>query len=373
MFDLTEDCIQNLLGRRLDKAMLTLETVRERNILVTGAGGSIGRALADAVACLKPKTLVLYESSEFALYKIEQELRQWVKGVRIVPVLGNLTHTEELVRLLGSFQIDKVYHAAAYKHVPMVERNPIAGLRNNLYATRNLVQACGLAGIKDMMMVSTDKAVRPTNVMGASKRLAEYVTLAAGYRVVRFGNVLGSSGSVLPLFCNQLHAGKPVTITDKDVTRYFMSVNEAVGLILQSELTGGKISVFDMGVQVRIEDMARTLAAMMNKKLKIRYVGLRPGEKMYEELTLGENLQDTDHPHIKNAVEDVPTQSRLDDLLYSLMLACEGRDLGRIRVLLQENVPDYVPSCGIMDDVWLEENVINVDLTDDFKDTEAAG
>jgi FlaA1/EpsC-like NDP-sugar epimerase len=359
---LTNEQVQELLGRTLD---LSVEDVRplieDQCVLVTGAGGSIGSALVLQLIALKPRTLVLYESSEFALYKIEQAVKKVVSATKIVPILGNLSSSWEMERLLKTYKVDRVYHAAAYKHVPMVERNPIAGIRNNVFGTRNLALAAHRAGVKDLVLVSTDKAVKPTNVMGATKKLAELCVLCldAPFRVVRFGNVLCSNGSVIPLFMEQIANGECMTVTHPDVTRYFMSVEEAVSLILQSSLVSeGRICVLDMGDQVSIYEMAERLAKMLgHDKYPVKFIGLRPGEKMYEELTLGSQLQPTNRRYIQVAQEQVHTASWVDEALKVLEHLVEARDVGGIRSALGSMVPDYSPACGILDDLWLEENV----------------
>ncbi len=366
---LSEIDIQELLGRNLDLQLSHMQPVIEgKSIMVTGAGGSIGSALVMQLIALKPRVLVLYESSEYALYRVMQRAVDATHGAatRLVPVLGHLGTLADVEPLLEAYRVQHVYHAAAYKHVPMVERNPVPGLRNNVFGTRVLVDAARSTGVPEMVLISTDKAVNPTNVMGASKRMAEYVVLSRPelvtqrYRVVRFGNVLGSTGSVVPLFMRQLSTTRKMTITHKDVTRYFMSIDEAVGLILQSSWTGADISVLDMGVQVRIEDLAHRLAKLMKiESYDIEYIGLRPGEKLYEELTLGEKLEPTSHPLIRAANEFVPTYELLSRYMRLLGSLCATRDIGGIRTLLGQAVPGYDPSCGIVDDLWLEENVFS--------------
>lgn len=364
MYEMIEpEMIQKLLGRQPDMNFLDVcPFVTGRTVMVTGAGGSIGSVLCRKLIEMKPKRLILYEMSEFALYQIDHSLQAFKNGCKVVPILGNLSSPAKLQRLLQILEVETIYHAAAYKHVPLVERNPVIGLENNVHSAKVLVDAARECGVKNLVLVSTDKAVNPTNVMGASKRLAEYVALcgAQPYKVVRFGNVLWSNGSVLPLFYSQLSSGKNVTITHAEVTRYFMSIGEAVDLILQSTALPHPICVLDMGVPVVIEEVATRLAELMGLKDKMRidYIGLRPGEKLHEELTLGECLQETTHPYIKSAVERTPSYEEVSAWLRELMILCNREDVGAIRLLLQKAVPGYEPSCGIVDAVWLQEHVV---------------
>ena len=331
--------------------------LRGASVFVTGAGGSIGSALSLQLIAQGVKTLILYDSSEYALYQVEQKARAFGSRVKIVAVLGDLSSVSDLKRLFRLFRVDLVYHAAAFKHVPMVERNVVAGVLNNVFGTCNLVQAAREAEILKLCLVSTDKAVRPASVMGATKWLAEQVTRSAGYRAVRFGNVLGSTGSVVPLFCSQLLNGGLVTVTHPEVSRYFMSVCEAVGLILQSECIGASVAVLDMGEEIRIAQLAQRLAGLLSIDLfEIQYVGLRPGEKLHEELTLGFNLHPSRHPMILTAREPM-MGPELNDALDELGLFCASHDVGAIREFLQRYVPEYRPACGIVDQLWLEENV----------------
>lgn len=363
--------IQQLLDRPTPQEVFDVGArLEDASVLVTGAGGSIGSALCRRVVRWKPRCLVAYDQSEYALYQVTQSLQDC--GVPVVPVLGDLKSVHLLQRVLTAFEVDQVFHAAAYKHVPLVEQNPIIGLRNNVWGTKHLIEACVLCQIESVLVVSTDKAVNPTNVMGASKRLAEYVTLTANpkYQIVRFGNVLWSSGSVLPLFYDQLTARQPLTITHPEVSRYFMSVEEATELMLQSIALSDSILVFDMGTPVLIESMARKMATLMEIEPEVRYVGLRPGEKLHEELTLGEALQNTQHPSIKAAREQLPSLPVLSRWLADLDRLCHQGDVAEIRQMLQQIVPGYAPSCGIVDNVWLQEYVVKAkyELEDCYAD-----
>lgn len=365
--------VQELLGRRPLEDVFDIEArIQGESVLVTGAGGSIGSALSKRLVQWRPRRLIAYEQSEYALYQIVQSLQTC--GVPVVPILGDLGSVTLLMKLMHTFEVTRVFHAAAYKHVPLVEQNPIAGIRNNVGGTKALIEAAKSVGVPHVLVVSTDKAVRPTNVMGAAKRLSEYVTLMPdkGYQVVRFGNVLGSSGSVLPLFYDQLQSRQPLTITHREVSRYFMSIEEAVELMLQSTALANSILVLDMGVPVSIEGMARRLATLMGIEApEVVYIGLRPGEKLHEELTLGDQLEQTEHPYIKAAIEEVPTPQELDCWLTELDRLCALGDIATIRSLLQEIVPGYRPSCGIVDCVWLQEFVVKArqDLDDCWEKT----
>ncbi|MGP5517771.1 polysaccharide biosynthesis protein [Psychrobacter celer] len=302
-------------------------------VLVTGAGGSIGSELCRQIIINKPKVLVLYELSEFALYSIHQELiarvtsKEIYQGIEVIAVIGNVTNEANLLRVLKRHQIQTVYHAAAYKHVPIVEHNPFEGAINNSKGTYHCARAAIEAKVETFVLISTDKAVRPTNVMGATKRLAELVCQALSQKnnpnnnhtlisMVRFGNVLGSSGSVVPVFTKQIAQGKPITVTHPDVTRYFMTIPEAANLVIQAGAMakGGEVFVLDMGEPVKIVDLARRMIHLSGHETKteanpdgdieITYTGLRPGEKLYEELIIGEdNVEDTDHPLIMQAME----------------------------------------------------------------------
>ena len=338
-----------LLGRaQLDGEMLTdAGHFTDRSVLVSGAGGSIGSELCRQILACKPARLVLYELSEPALYNIDMELRALADeaGVELVPVLGSVTDTRLVRKVLGSHQINVVLHAAAYKHVPMVEANPLAGLANNVLGTATLAREAQEAGVDRFILVSSDKAVRPTNVMGASKRLAELVVqdLAARsggtvFAMVRFGNVLGSSGSVVPLFQDQIARGGPVTLTHADVTRYFMTVQEAVRLVLQASTfaRGGEVFVLDMGAPVPIRKIARQLieasgysvrdADNPEGDIEIVTTGLRPGEKLHEELLIGEGFLTTAHEKIFTAREARLSEIEVASALRSLREAVAGAD-----------------------------------------------
>ena len=326
-----------------DEKLLQMN-IKDKCVLVTGAGGSIGSELCRQVIKNKPKCLVLYELSEFALYSIHQELTikqantPAYQDIKIIAVIGNVTNESNLLRILNLYNIQTVYHAAAYKHVPMVEHNPFEGVINNTKGTYHCARAAIAANVETFVLISTDKAVRPTNVMGASKRLAELVCQALSQTdsqtcisMVRFGNVLGSSGSVVPLFTKQIEQGKPITVTHPDVTRYFMTIPEAANLVIQAGAmaSGGEVFVLDMGEPVKIVDLAHRMihlsgfdikdAAHPEGDIEVIFTGLRAGEKLYEELIIGEdNIESTYHPLIMQAIEHSFPLDELETVLFEL-------------------------------------------------------
>ncbi|MFN4317284.1 SDR family NAD(P)-dependent oxidoreductase [Acinetobacter parvus] len=322
--DIQEVDIIDLLGRDPVPpiAHLLAKNIQNKIVMVTGAGGSIGSELCRQIIKNQPKMLVLYELTEFALYDIDKELRQ-IASCDIVPILGTVQDQQKLERIIEQYHVQTVYHAAAYKHVPLVECNPIAGLKNNAIGTANSLNAAVKKGVETFVLISTDKAVRPTNVMGASKRMAELYCQAVAetkpntqISIVRFGNVLGSSGSVVPLFRQQIAKGGPITVTHPDVTRYFMTIPEASQLVIQAGAlgSGGDVFLLDMGEPVRIQDLARQMIALSGLKVReanttdgdieIAYSGLRPGEKLYEELLIDQdNTGYTEHTRILRSFE----------------------------------------------------------------------
>ncbi len=332
-----------------------------KTILISGAGGSIGSELCRQLVQTKPRKMVLFEQSEFALYSVEMELRKAVgDDIEIVPCLGSVTDKRRVDAVLEREKVEIVLHAAAYKHVPMVEHNPLEGARNNVLGTRILCDAAIAHGVERFILISTDKAVRPTNVMGATKRLAELIlqdrqTRSGGtiLAMVRFGNVLGSSGSVIPLFRSQIQAGGPVTLTHRDVTRYFMTIPEASQLVLLagSFAEGGEVFVLDMGKPVKILDLARSLIdlsgltvrddANPDGDIEIVTTGLRPGEKLFEELLVGDNMISTPHPKILRATEGMLPEATLNDALERLTTALETGDRDALYDLLGEVVEGY--------------------------------
>jgi len=361
--------IEDLLGRDIvpPDPQLMSACVRDSNVLVTGAGGSIGSELCRQIIKLKPNQLILYDNSEYGLYMIESELREMQHtlergaSIKIVALLGSVRNQVQVENALRKFSIRTVYHAAAYKQVPMVEKNIVEGVQNNIFGTLVLARAAEKYEVENFVFISTDKAVRPANVMGATKRFAEQIlqSLAANdshtkFSMVRFGNVLGSSGSVVPLFRKQIAQGGPITVTHSEVTRYFMTVQEAAQLVIQAGAmaSGGDVFVLDMHEPVRIVDLARKMIHLMgyiikdertpNGEIAIEYTGLRPGEKLYEELLIGERVAGTDHPKIMRAEEDYLPWQDLENLLQRLEMACAALDQALIREALSDAIGGFV-------------------------------
>jgi FlaA1/EpsC-like NDP-sugar epimerase len=355
--------------------------IRGKCVLVTGAGGSIGSELCRQIIRLGPSRLVLFEMSELALYNIQRELEEVAAheklNVEIVPLLGNAHHRHRVREVLATFAVQTVYHAAAYKHVPIVEHNVVEGIHNNVISTWYTAEAALETGVETFVLISTDKAVNPANVMGATKRLAELVLQALQERtaqtrfcMVRFGNVLASSGSVVPLFQEQIRRGGPVTVTHPDVIRYFMTIPEAAQLVLQagSMAKGGDVFVLDMGRPVRIDDLARRLVNLMgltvrdlnnpDGDIEIEYTGLRTAEKLFEELLIGTNVTGTDHPMIMRAIEHHLPWVRMQQLLNELLVALASFDCHRALALLAEAVAEYQAEGEIRDYVWTRKAVL---------------
>nr|WP_315479629.1 nucleoside-diphosphate sugar epimerase/dehydratase [uncultured Rhodoferax sp.] len=367
--DIHELDVEDLLGREpvSPNAELLAQDLAGQVVLVSGAGGSIGGELTRQIVQQRPRQLLLLEHNEFGLYAIHQELEAVCKAqqlsVELVPLLGSVSNPERLAAICNTYRPATVYHAAAYKHVPMVEDNPGEGVRNNVFGTLNMAQAAAASGARRFVLISTDKAVRPTNVMGATKRVAELVLQAlaqehAGtcFSMVRFGNVLGSSGSVVPLFRKQLAAGGPLTVTHEEVTRYFMTIPEAAQLVLQAGAMGqgGDVFVLDMGQPVKIMDLARRMvqlsglsvrdAAHPTGDIEIAVTGLRVGEKLYEELLIGDNPQPTDHPRIMKAHEPFMPWATLEQELQVLLQAANANDAVAIKALMVQHVQGYQPA-----------------------------
>ncbi|MCK7551580.1 polysaccharide biosynthesis protein [Marinobacter goseongensis] len=375
--DIRDLDIADLLGRepvRPDTA-LTSDSLHQKVIMVTGAGGSIGSELCRQILRYKPRTLVLFEQSEFSLYAIERELQSInrVEGLEVTlhPVLGSVNHRRRCEVVMRAFGVQAVYHAAAYKHVPLVEHNVIEGVQNNVFGTWHAAEAAVAAGVERFVLISTDKAVRPTNVMGASKRLAELVLQALAQRqsgtvfsMVRFGNVLGSSGSVVPLFRDQIRDGGPITVTHPDIVRYFMTIPEASQLVLQagSMGKGGEVFVLDMGEPVKIADLARKMIHLMGMEertednpggdIAVLYTGLRPGEKLFEELLIGDDPQGTVHPRIMMAREVSMPWFEVEKTLDSLMRASQSFNCKAVVDVLQAAPTGYAPNSDVVDLIW---------------------
>ncbi|KIF82717.1 polysaccharide biosynthesis protein [Noviherbaspirillum autotrophicum] len=375
--DLRELDIDDLLGRDpvAPNHILLGKNIIDKVVLVTGAGGSIGSELCRQILKIGPNTLLLIEQSEFALYEIHQELQSKLDGsaVKLVPLLASVRDEDRMQEIMSTWRPDTVYHAAAYKHVPLVEHNPTEGIKNNVLGTLTAAKAAAERGVTDFVLISTDKAVRPTNIMGASKRLAEMVLQALAatsqstkFTMVRFGNVLGSSGSVVPKFRQQIRDGGPITLTHPEITRYFMTIPEAAQLVIQAGAMakGGDVFVLDMGQSVKIMDLARRMIELSGLTVKdesnpdgdieIEVTGLRPGEKLYEELLIGNNPKSTSHPRIMKAHEDFLPWHVLEEKLNALKLALNVNDVGVARLMLEQLVTGYTPSGKIVDWVHLE-------------------
>ncbi|MGL5070509.1 MAG: polysaccharide biosynthesis protein [Aeromonas salmonicida] len=375
--ELKEVSIEDLLGRDAVDPIPALinANIAGKRVMVTGAGGSIGSELCRQIIRGKPAQLVLFELSEYGLYVIDKEINELCRAegiqVEIVPLLGSVQQPHRLQAVMSSFQIQTVYHAAAYKHVPMVEYNVVEGVRNNVFGTLYCAQAAIRAQVETFVLISTDKAVRPTNTMGTTKRLAELVLQALSaaqnktrFCMVRFGNVLGSSGSVVPLFRRQIKDGGPLTVTHPDIIRYFMTIPEASQLVIQSGAMGigGDVFVLDMGKPVKILDLAHRMVRLSGLILKnennldgdieIKITGLRPGEKLYEELLIGEQVEGTAHPRIMKASEQMVPWPELRVFLVKLDDACHRFDHEQIRSLLLSVPAGFNPTDGICDLVW---------------------
>jgi len=376
--DIRDVDVEDLLQREAvppDKKLLAASVTR-KSVMVTGAGGSIGSELCRQILKLRPKMLVLFEISEVALYNIEKELQKLSGKLGIecdvVALLGSIHHQDRVLEIMQTFEVNTVYHAAAYKHVPVVEQNVLEGVHNNIFGTLHTARAAVEAKVDTFVLVSTDKAVSPTNVMGATKRFSELLLQAMQdqyssicFSMVRFGNVLESSGSVVPLFREQIRAGGPVTVTHREIIRYFMTIPEAAQLVIQAGAMarGGDVFVLDMGKPVRIQDLAKHMINLMgltvrdddhpDGDIEIQYTGLRPAEKLYEELLIGSNVSGTHHPRIMRANEEYLDYEQLLPLLEDLRASSLKLDRDRVRDVLLHSVSGYAPTNGIDDLVWI--------------------
>ncbi len=387
--DIQELDVNDLLGRDLvsPNKVLFEKNIKNKVVMVTGAGGSIGAELTRQILLSHPKTLILLEQSEFALYSVEEELKKKIKveglNIELISLLGTVQKSDFINKIFSTWKINTVYHAAAYKHVPIVERNIIEGILNNVWGTLNIVHAAIEFGVDDFVLISTDKAVRPTNVMGASKRLAELVVQALANKgpictqlsIVRFGNVLGSSGSVVPLFRSQINLGGPVTITHPDVTRYFMTVEEAAQLVIQAGAISsinaaecqGAVFILDMGQPVKILNLAHRMIELSGFSIKneknptgkidVEVIGLRPGEKLYEELFIGNNPTPTEHPKIMKAQENFILWADLEKELIVLRELLEEGNATSIFGSFKNLVTGFMPDAEIVD--WFTLNNID--------------
>ncbi len=393
--DLQEVDIADLLGRDpvAPHQALFDRCIRSKSVMVTGAGGSIGSELCRQILVSGATRLILFEHSEFNLYSITTELQRHIAReglvIELIPILGSIRNPVRLFEVMETWEVETVYHAAAYKHVPIVETNTTEGVLNNLFGTLHTAQSAVKAGVENFVLISTDKAVRPTNVMGATKRLAELVLQALSsekevplfgeggkvfenntrFTMVRFGNVLGSSGSVIPLFRKQIQDGGPVTVTHPEITRYFMTIPEAAELVIQAGSLGegGDVFVLDMGEPVKIADLAEKMINLTGLTVKsdknptgdiaIKFTGLRPGEKLYEELLIGDDVIDTEHEMIMRANESMISWKELGDLLAKLDAAVKAENCAIIRDLLLRYVAGYKPQGDIVDHLYAKKHI----------------
>ena len=355
--------------------------ITDKVVMVTGAGGSIGSELCRQILLAKPRELILLDISEYALYNIERELRTLLSTsgleIELITLLGSVQDRRRLQRVFNTFSVQTVYHAAAYKHVPLVEYNVAEGVVNNVFGTLYAAEAAIEAGVETFVLISTDKAVRPTNIMGASKRFAEIICQGLAtdqettrFCMVRFGNVLGSSGSVVPLFREQIKAGGPLTVTHAEVTRYFMTIPEAAQLVLQASAMGlgGDVFVLDMGEPVRILELAQRMVRLSGYsvlddenpegEVEIHFTGLRPGEKLYEELLLGDRVAGTGHPMIMRAEEEYPAMSQISSWLKELEAHCDHMDCDRIKDVLLLAISGFDEHEGMHDHLWKKQRAV---------------
>jgi len=378
--ELKEVEITDLLGRYEVEANLELlrRNINEKVVLITGAGGSIGSEITRQVINHSPKKIIILDSNEYALYQIRSEIESSAPEVDLSSIIGNVTSKTRIKTLCETFKVDTIYHTAAYKHVLLVEENPFEGVINNIFGTRSCLEAAIETEVETFVLISTDKAVRPTNFMGASKRFAELILQAYSsdnllshktrMTMVRFGNVIGSSGSAIPLFQNQIRNGGPVTVTHPDVTRYFMSIPEAAELVIQAGAMGegGDVFVLDMGRPVKIFELAKRLIKLSGMELKdqenpdgdieIIFTGLRPGEKLYEELLIGENVSSTEHKQILRAEEDFLSREELEKYLTALSDAEQKGDVKSLREILKKVVSGFTPEEKIVDLVSINKD-----------------
>jgi FlaA1/EpsC-like NDP-sugar epimerase len=377
--DLREIDISDLLGRNSipPNKELMITKITKKVVMVTGAGGSIGSELCRQLLSLNPKLLILYEINEYALYQIHNEL-DGIKNsnIQIFPILGSISDSQRLTKICENFEVQTIYHSAAYKHVPLVEHNISEGVLNNIIGTKILAEVAMESNVETFVLISTDKAVRPTNTMGATKRVSEMILQGLAskkhktcFTMVRFGNVLDSSGSVIPLFKKQIKNGGPVTVTDIDIVRYFMTIPEAIELVIQSGAMskGGDVFVLDMGSPIKIYDLARRMIELSGLVVKdskrpdgdieIKLTGLRPGEKLFEELLVGHNSIKTENPLIMRANEEFLIWDELELILNKIEIAARNSNHQLIRELLMKIVPEFNPQCGIEDYLY-NKNVI---------------
>ena len=377
--ELKEVDISDLLGRKEAEANQDLinKNIAQKVVLITGAGGSIGSEISKQVA-RKASKVILLDTNEYALYSIKNEIENLLPETELHAVLGSVTNKKRITEICKAFAVDTVYHAAAYKHVPLVEENPFEAVFNNIIGTQACVQAAIDAEVETFVLISTDKAVRPTNIMGATKRFSEMIlqSLAAKEDIskrtritmVRFGNVLGSSGSAIPLFQQQISDGGPLTVTDPEVVRYFMTIPEAAELVIQAGAMGqgGDLFVLDMGEPVQILELAKRLISLSGKEVKneenpegdieIIFTGLRPGEKLFEELLIGDDVRDTQHRQIFKANEEYISWKEVEEYLIEIKEASSSSDHIKLRNIFQQTVSGFKPEKDIVDVIYLEKN-----------------
>ncbi len=378
--ELKEVDISDLLGRsevEANKELLTKD-IKNKTVLITGGGGSIGSEIAKQVALQEVKHLIILDTNEFSLYSTKKEIESKYPHLDLSTVICSVTNKLRMIEIFKSFEVNTIYHTAAYKHVPLVEENPFEGVDNNIYGTKYAIEAAIEARVETFVLISTDKAVRPTNIMGATKRLSEMIlqslskekslSLETRMTMVRFGNVLGSSGSAIPLFQQQIKDGGPVTVTDPNIIRYFMSISEAAELVIQAGAMGkgGDVFVLDMGEPVKIYELAKRLINLSGYEVKddensggdieIIFTGLRPGEKLYEELLIGENVSKTIHKQIWRAEEDTLTIDEIEYFLELIIKAREKNDINALKQILKEAVLGFMPQKEIVDMIHLQKN-----------------
>lgn len=381
--DIRDLNVDDLLNREEIKPDIQLlnKNINLKTVLITGAGGSIGSELCRQIIKLKPKNLLLLEINEFALYKIHEELKNLNKNIKIIPLLADVKDKSKLEKIFEIFKVDTVYHAAAYKHVPLVEANICEGIRNNVFGTLAVAEASINKKVSNLVLISSDKAVRPTNIMGASKRLSELCmqgiynhtkNITTNFSIVRFGNVLESSGSVIPKFKKQIKDGGPVTLTHKDVTRYFMTVTEAAQLVIQAGAMGkcSEVFVLDMGKSIKIIDLIHKMIKLSglsikdsknkNGDIEVKIIGLRPGEKLYEELLIGNNPQKTHHERIQKAKDPFIPFDKLKLSLDDLSVLLNDNNILEVKKLLKKLLLDYVTERDIVDHIYKAQKNLNI-------------
>ena len=374
--ELKEVALEDLLGRNeiIPNLHLLQKNIKGKNVLITGAGGSIGSEISRQVAKNDPKKIILLDSNEYALYLIKNEIEELESKIDIVSIIGSVINRERMLEVCSSFDVQTIYHSAAYKHVSLVEENPFEAVSNNIYGTKICAESADETGVETFVLISTDKAVRPTNIMGATKRFAELILQSMALKsntnmtIVRFGNVIGSSGSAIPLFLKQIKNGGPVTVTDPEVIRYFMTIPEAAELVIQAGAMGkgGDVFVLDMGEPVKIVELAKKLIRLSGMELKtidnpdgdieIKFTGLRAGEKLYEELLIGDNVSSTDHERILSAREQHLSEKEINLFLREIEEAEKTGDTKALKETLKNAIVGFTPDKEIVDVMYLKKN-----------------